>query len=309
VASSSKLVTKPIDLDSGAHTMSIPEASKSLPPTFVDWEPPPPPDDLIFDDGEPLESNRHRIAMNVLIDSVLQAFQDRDNFFAGGNMFVYYSRQQVMNQDFRGPDFFVVLDVDGSRERQGWVVWEEDGRYPDVIVELMSPSTARTDKTTKKDLYEKTFHTLDYFIYDPFDPTSLQGWHLNAHRQYEPIAPNDRGWLWCDTLGLWLGIWEGSIRREPPTGTCPWLRFFDRDGNLILLQDEVAVLAQQQAEQERLHAEEERLRAEQERLRAEQAEQARREPIPRLLAMGLSVEQVAEALGLSIAEVETSQQE
>jgi Uma2 family endonuclease len=283
--------------------MTSSETSKSLPPTFVDWEPPPPPSDLIFDDGEPLESNRHRIAMNVLIDSVLQAFPDRENFFAGGNMFVYYSRQQVMNQDFRGPDFFVVLDIDGSRERQGWVVWEEDGRYPDVIVELMSPSTARTDKTIKKDLYEKTFHTLDYFIYDPFDPTSLAGWHLNAHRRYEPIAPNDRGWLWCETLGLWLGIWEGQIRREPPTGTCPWLRFYDRDGNLILLQDEVALIAQQQAEQERLQSEQERQRAKQERQRAEQAEQARQAAIPRLLAMGLSVEQVAEALGLSVAEV------
>ncbi|MBW4573861.1 MAG: hypothetical protein KME08_01100 [Aphanothece sp. CMT-3BRIN-NPC111] len=31
------------------------------------WEPPMPPTDLIFDDGEPLESNRHRVAMNVLI--------------------------------------------------------------------------------------------------------------------------------------------------------------------------------------------------------------------------------------------------
>jgi hypothetical protein len=44
------------------------------------WEFPEPPKDLIFDDGEPLESNRHRIAMNVLIDSILQAFQDRDDF-------------------------------------------------------------------------------------------------------------------------------------------------------------------------------------------------------------------------------------
>jgi hypothetical protein len=49
-------------------------------------------------------------------------------------MFVYYSRDQAMNRDFRGPDFFLVLDVDGSRERQGWVVWEEGGRYPDVGV-------------------------------------------------------------------------------------------------------------------------------------------------------------------------------
>ena len=39
----------------------------------VDWEHPTPPTNLIFDDGEPLESNRHRIAMNVLIDSSLTA--------------------------------------------------------------------------------------------------------------------------------------------------------------------------------------------------------------------------------------------
>ena len=41
------------------------------------WEPPPPPTDLIFDDGEPLESNRHRIAMNVLIRSLQQGYGER----------------------------------------------------------------------------------------------------------------------------------------------------------------------------------------------------------------------------------------
>jgi Uma2 family endonuclease len=88
---------------------------------LLDWEPSPPPTDLIFDDGEPLETNRHRIAMNVLIDSALQALSSRSDFFTGGNMFVYYSRTQAMNRDFRGPDFFVVLDVNGDRERQGWM--------------------------------------------------------------------------------------------------------------------------------------------------------------------------------------------
>lgn len=116
----------------------------------MSWEAPQPPSDLVFDDGEPLETNRHRIAMNVLIDSTLSALADRSDFFAGGNMFVYYSRNQAMNRDFRGPDFFVALDVDGSRSRQGWVVWEEDGRYPDVIVELLSPSTANVDRGVKK---------------------------------------------------------------------------------------------------------------------------------------------------------------
>lgn len=181
-------------------TNDITTASPNLATAEPEWHPPEPPTNLIFDDGEPLESNRHRIAMNVLIDSALHALAPRTDFFAGGNMFIYFSNKQVFNRDFHGPDFFVALDVDSNRERQGWVVWEEDGRYPDVIVELMSPSTARIDLTTKKDLYEKTFHTLDYFVYDPFDPTSLQGWHLNAQRRYEPIAPNEQGWLWCETL-------------------------------------------------------------------------------------------------------------
>ena len=64
------------------------------------WEPPMPPTDLIFDDGEPMESNRHRIAMKVLIRSINQALTNRDDFFAGGNMFVYYSSTQARNRDF-----------------------------------------------------------------------------------------------------------------------------------------------------------------------------------------------------------------
>lgn len=198
------------------------------------WEVNQPPSDLIFDDGEPLESNRHRIAMNTLIRSLQQGWADRNDFFAGGNMFIYYSREQVRNRDFRGPDFFVVLNVDGARERQGWVVWDENGRYPDVIVELLSASTAQADRGTKREIYERVFRTPDYFIFDPFDPNSLRGWHLDASRKYQELVPNDRGWLWCDSLGFWLGNWEGTIERE----TAIWLRFFDSSGNLVLLPEE-----------------------------------------------------------------------
>ncbi|MCG8367735.1 MAG: Uma2 family endonuclease, partial [Pseudanabaenales cyanobacterium] len=110
----------------------IPEMALEQQTALTGWEAPSPPTDLIFDDGVPLESNRHRIAMNVLIRSTQQVLQAQPNTFVGGNMFVYYSRTQAMNRDFRGPDFFAVLGVESDRERQGWVVWEEDGRYPDV---------------------------------------------------------------------------------------------------------------------------------------------------------------------------------
>ncbi len=218
----------------------MPESAtnETMSPTtgVLDWEPPMPPTDLIFDDGEPLETNRHRIAMNVLIRSMHQAKAYRDDYFASGNMFIYYSSTQARNRDFRGPDFFVVLGVDGTIDRPGWVVWEENGRYPDVIVELMSPSTAQVDTGVKKDIYEQTFRTPDYFVFDPFDPNSLQGWRLDLSQGYQPLVPNEQGWLWCQQLGLWLGTWSGTIERVEAV----WLRFYDQAGHLVPLPEEAA---------------------------------------------------------------------
>jgi Uma2 family endonuclease len=231
---------------------------------------PAPPTNLPYDDGEPLETPRHRAAMNLLIDSLDHHWSDRDDYFVGGNMFLYYSAAQVKNKDFRGPDFFTVLGVDRFTPRKYWAIWDEAGKYPDVIIELMSASTATIDLEDKKHLYERTFKTPDYFVYDPYVPQSLQGWHLDQNQTYQPLSPNPQGWLWCQSLQLWLGTWEGIINRE----SAPWLRFYDASGNLVLLANEAAQQqaeqAQQQAEQAQQQAEQAQQQAEQERLRADQ---------------------------------------
>ncbi|HEY9702760.1 MAG TPA: Uma2 family endonuclease [Allocoleopsis sp.] len=219
---------------------------------------------LIYDDGVPMESNRHRIAINALIRSVNVALTERE-FFAGGNMFIYYSLEQIKNERFKGSDFFVVLNVGNDTTRKAWVTWEENGRYPDVIVELMSPSTANIDKTEKKDIYEQIFKTSEYYVYDPFDEKSLQGWRLNNDHIYYEIPVNEQGWLFSKKLNLWLGNWSGTIDRE--TGI--WLRFYDTDGNLVPLPEE---LAQLQAQQAQLQAQLERSNAELAEEKAEQAE-------------------------------------
>jgi Uma2 family endonuclease len=255
------------------HTMANTVTEQTI-ATTDSWNPPSPPTDLIFDDGESLETNQHRVAMNVLIRSYQQYRAQQTDFYVGGNMFIYYSSTQAKNRDFRGPDFFVVLDVDGDRERLGWVVWEEEGRYPDTIVELMSPSTASVDLGLKKDLYDRVFKTQNYFVYNPFDATSLLGWHRS--NAYQPIVPDERGWLWCETLGLWLGTWQGTIDRE----TLNWLRFYDPTGALVLLPEEVAQqqaevaqqqadAAQQQAEVAQQQADAAQQQAEAQRLRSE----------------------------------------
>ncbi|OUL30182.1 Uma2 family endonuclease [Nostoc sp. 106C] len=274
-------------------TTNITPNQSSPAPPVPDWEPTPPPTDLIFDDGEPLESNRHRIGMNVLIRSLQQAWSDRNDYFVGGNMFVYYSRTQARNRDFKGPDFFVVLNVEGTASRQGWVVWDEDGRYPDVIVELMSPSTKNVDIGEKKNLYESVFRTRDYFVFDPFDSNSLQGWRLDVNFRYQPLVANEQGWLWCETLGFWLGTWDGTIDRE----TALWLRFYDREGNLVFLPEEAehqrAETESQRAEAESQRAEAEFQRAESERQRAESERQRAERLAARLRELGENPEDLS----------------
>ena len=67
------------------------------------------------------------------------------------------------------------------KTRKSWVVWEEDGKYPHVIVEVISPSTADIDKTTKKKIYQDTFRTPDYFLFDP-ENLELTGFHLSKRQ-------------------------------------------------------------------------------------------------------------------------------
>jgi Uma2 family endonuclease len=223
----------------------------------------PDPADFPEEDGVPLESNWHRAQINLLIEVVTHRWHDRQDFFAGGNMFVYYSVHQARNRDYKGPDFFLVKGVDGSYPRGKWVVWEEDGRLPDVIVELMSPSTAHEDLGNKKDLYEQTFRTPDYFCYDP-DEKQLLGWHL-VGQHYLPLEPDEQGRLWSRALDAWIGLWEGEYLSQRET----WLRLYDENEQLIPTGEEANVLL---AAVERQRADLERRRAEQERRRAETAE-------------------------------------
>ncbi|HEX4611973.1 MAG TPA: Uma2 family endonuclease, partial [Urbifossiella sp.] len=184
--------------------------------------------ELPYDDGEPLETPWHRENMNLLIELVDARWRGRDDYYVGGNMFVYFSDLKVFNKDFRGPDFFVVKGgVDRHRERLSWIAWKEDGRLPDVVVELASESTIEIDRTTKKTLYATKLRTHEYFIFDPATD-QLEGWRLNSESGYEPIRPDPAGRLWCQELKCSLGIWVGTHSSK----TQRWLRMFERDGTL-----------------------------------------------------------------------------
>jgi Uma2 family endonuclease len=200
---------------------------------------------LVETDGVPLESHWHVLQIALLLDLVAYRLRDRNDYYAGGNMFIYFSEEQARNRDYRGPDFFYVDGASRLPLRPYWAVWQEGGRYPDLIIELLSPTTAREDRTTKRTLYERTFRTFEYFCYDP-DAQQLEGWHLGPRQRYRTISANERGWMEVEELGLWLGTWRGQSQGFEAV----WLRFYDADGRLVPLHSEAAEQRAESAEAE-----------------------------------------------------------
>jgi Uma2 family endonuclease len=167
-----------------------------------------PPGDL-YSDEPPLETELHLEQILLLLKCLKWLWRDRNDFYAAGNLSIYYSPRQRKSEYFRGPDFFVVRGTE-RKIRKSWVVWQEDGKYPNVIVEILSPKTADTDKNLKKQIYQDTFRTPDYFWFDP-DTLEFAGFHL-VDGEYQPLEPNAQGHLWSQQLNLYLGIHQGLLR-------------------------------------------------------------------------------------------------
>ncbi len=124
------------------------------------------------------------------------------------------------------------------------MVREAGGKYPNVIIEVLSDSTASTDRTLKKEIYQDIFRTPDYFWFDP-DSSEFAGFHLVDGR-YEPRAQNARGWCWSQQLGLFLGVSDGK------------LRYFTPDGERVPTPAEAALQDRQSVERQRANVAEER---------------------------------------------------
>lgn len=191
-----------------------------------------PPGELLSDEP-PLETYLHLQQMVLLLNCLNWWWRDRNDFFVAGNLTIYYSPRQRKSEDFRGPDFFVVLGTE-PKPRKSWVVWQEGGKYPNIIIEILSESTATTDRELKKEIYEDIFRTPDYFWFDP-DTQEFAGFHLLDGR-YEALLPNSQGWLWSQQLQLHLGVRAGL------------LRFFSSEGQLVPTGEEAAMFAEQRAE-------------------------------------------------------------
>ena len=135
----------------------------------------------------------------------------------------------------RIPDLMVVRDGDRAlmEEQRGYAI-DRQGKAPDFVLEVASPTTGRADYTDKRRDYER-FGVAEYWRFDPsggeYHDAALAG-DLLVEGVYQPIEIEvlGEGHLrgYSEALGLYVCWEEGMLRFFDP-GTESYLRSHDED--------------------------------------------------------------------------------
>ena len=215
-------------------------------------------DEVEYPEGQWVaQSTSHGDAVEQATGALRQHFRQRAEVLVAMELRVFYRRGN--NRVWLQPDVQVVHGVGRSPSRSSYLVWEE-GKPPDFVLEVASPSTAARDAQHKVGAYA-SLCVREYWRLDPVGElmaSPLEGYVARAGG-YEPVpatAVAGRVWLRSEVIGLDLrGEWRerGAVLvfRDPRTGE-EWASAAERE---------------QQAAERKLTAARDALSASQERVR------------------------------------------
>lgn len=219
-------------------------------------------DDVYYpeSDGKPMgETQVHREEMAYLIEALGDWYASDADVHVGGDLFLYYVKG--VPGYCVCPDVFVAKGVPKEPPRRTYKVWEE-GKVPDLVVEVTSDSSEDEDTDFKKSLYQR-LGVDEYILFDPFGDylsPRLQGFHLvgGQYRQ-TPLEPD--GSLLSRTTGVRLRVRGERIQVIDPATGMPIPRYHEALQQLKELQRQRAALEEAEARAAALEAELARLRA------------------------------------------------
>jgi Uma2 family endonuclease len=214
-------------------------------------------------DGLPMSDNTKQFDWIVLLKENLEIlFAANPDVFIAGDLLWYPIKGD--NKTRLAPDTMVAFGRPKG-DRGSYQQWKEGNIAPQVAFEVLSPGN-RPSEMARKLLFYERFGVEEYYIYDP-DRNRLTGYQRNGKHLVE-----------ISTMHNWVSPRLG-IRFVPQVGN---LELFTPNGEKFLSPVEI--------DQRRRQAE----------TRADRAESAQAQAIPKLQALGLAPEQIADALGLPL---------
>ena len=203
-------------------------------------------DHIVTEDETPVDNMYSEKQQRLLTEPLYSSWDAGRPFLATANVGLFYA----VRQPPLVPDVLLSLDVVVpeelmAKEHRSYFVWEY-GKAPEAVVEIVS-NTEGGETTDKMHKYAQ-IGILYYAIYDPEGEVQAEPLRVFVLRDksYTPCSAE-----WLPILGLGLTLWQGLFEKCDTT----WLRWCDRQGQVI-------PTGAERADQERERAENERFRAE-----------------------------------------------
>ena len=179
-------------------------------------------EDLFYpsSDGEPMAQNTHQErAMRNVTGELARVCPE--GAFVAADLFVYPERGNRNKKV--APDVLVAFGV-GRHDRTSYRVWRE-GKPPDWVLEVSSPSTVDRDLGYKKRFFAE-MGVREYWLFDPKGGlfrfrARLQGMKLagGKYRRLESRLVDGERMIHSEALGLYVRREGGLLRfRDPKTG-------------------------------------------------------------------------------------------
>lgn len=195
--------------------------------------------DIIIEDETPVDNLISEKQQRLLVHSLYSSLNRETPFLATANVGLFYA----IKQPPLVPDVMVSFDVAvpedwSQKQNRSYFVWNF-GKVPEVALEIVS-NTVGGELSHKLSDYARA-RVPYYVVFDPLhylNGDTVQVYELGViHYQLR----SDR---WLAAIGLGLTLWEGEFEGKAYT----WLRWCDREGNLLLTGDERAEQEHQRAE-------------------------------------------------------------
>ncbi|MEA5532508.1 Uma2 family endonuclease [Crocosphaera sp. XPORK-15E] len=229
--------------------------SLDIPPAFPDHTQLPESDGTFVKN---FQEHPQSILLTDSLGSLLQKLHPDGNYAIGQDCGIYWRETEPPEQGAIAPDWFYVPNVPALLEgqiRRSYVLWREfmaplialefasgDGAEERDKTPLSVSNSGEVTKPGKFWVYERIIRIPYYGIYE-IRSHKLEVYHLQDF-SYHPIEPNERGHFPISMLGIELGIWQGNYQNQDQL----WLRWWDNQGNLLLIGDERAEQERQRRE-------------------------------------------------------------
>lgn len=273
--------------------MTEPLKTIDLPPAFPDHTQLPESDGTFVKN---FQEHPQSLLLTDSLSSILPQLHPDGQYCIGQDCGIYWRETDPPEKGAEAPDWFYVPNVPPNIDgeiRRFYVFWREF-TPPLIALEFASgngdeerdrtPLTRTPEGASIKPgkfwVYEKIIRIPYYGIYE-IKNNKLEVYH-NLDFSYHKLAPNDRGHYPIPLLDVELGLWHGTYQNQTQT----WLRWWDNQGNLLLIGQEQAELEKHRTEQEKHRAQQEKQRADLEKQRADRAEEKAIKMAERLRAMG-----------------------